>query len=176
MATETPEQLQAFQIYYNMGPDRSYRKLGEKVGKHYNTIMKWAKKFKWKQRIDEIDNAVSKDVVESTARATILAKEQSKMLHQMLKDRFYDEVAQGDVKIRSIREYIDIDKHDLLVRGEATERRESVNVELKGKVKDMLSMMGQKVAKLPEAEIQEVRESLMDGEVIDSESEPVETE
>jgi hypothetical protein len=161
---ETPEQMQAFQVYYAMGSDRGYRGLAKKIGVHATTIARWAKKFNWQERVKQTDALVTEDVVQQTARATIQAKEQSKMINQLLKDRFHDEVREGKIKIRHIKDYIDLDKHDLLVRGEATERHESVNVEIKGYVKDMLEIMGKRVAALPEREVIEVKASIMEGE------------
>jgi hypothetical protein len=39
-----------------------------------------------------------------------------------------------------------------------------VNVEIKGYVKDMLEIMGKRVAALPEREVIEVKASIMEGE------------
>jgi len=145
---ETPEQAKAYQMYYALGAERSYGRVAERLGVHVNTVKAWGARFGWGKRVEETDLLVTGDVVEVTARATVKAKEQSREINQILKDRFHEKVKKDEVEIRTIRDYIEIDKHDLLVRGEATERRESVSLELKGHVRDILNSIGKRVEEM----------------------------
>lgn len=160
MASETPEQAQAFQVYYAMGSERSYDKVAKKLNKHRNTILGWGKKFKWRERIDTTNSIVVSGMDESLAKATIDTKEQSKMISQMLRDQFQEAVAKGDITIRNVHDFVTVDKHDLLVRGEATERKEVRSVEIRGEAKDILAYIGKRVGDMGEDEEIEIIDSV----------------
>lgn len=161
MAVETLEQSKAFQVYYAMGSERSYDKVASSLGKHRNTILKWGKRFRWQERIDETNALVTADMDKSLVKATIDTKEQSKMISQMLRDQFQEAVSSGDVKVRSVKEFVTIDKHDLLVRGEATERKEVRSIEIRGEAKDMLEYIGKHVEDMDESEEMDIIDSVI---------------
>lgn len=158
---ERPEEAEAFSIYYGLGSKRSYEKTAEAVGVHPNTIKKWCGKNGWHERVKMLDEQATSVILTETARQTAVMKEQTKLIAQELKDEFFERVKNGEIKIKGIRDFIDIDRHDLLVRGEATERHESVQVELKGHVRDMLEIMGRKVAVMDDADVIEVKSSIV---------------
>jgi len=167
ITSESPEQAQAFQVYYAMGSDRSYDKVGQALGKHINTIKKWSKKFGWQERIATTNGIVVSGMNESLVKKTLETKEQSKMISQMLRDNFQKDVEAGEIKVRSINDFVAIDKHDLLVRGEATERKEVRSVEIKGEVKDILAYIGKKVEEMGiDAEFEVLDEGPLDAEEI----------
>ena len=157
---ERPEEAEAFRLYYEMGSKRSRERVAEMVGVHPNTIKNWSKRHDWNERVKVLDEQTSTVILTETARATAVMKEQTKMIAQELKDEFFERVKNGDIKLKGVRDFIDIDKHDLLVRGEATERHESVRVELKGHVRDMLEIMGKKVAAMPNEDFIDVKFSI----------------
>ena len=159
---ERPEEAEAFRLYYGMGSKRSYERTAEAVGVHPNTIKKWSIKHDWHERIKALDEQASTAILTETARQTVVMKEQTKLIAQELKDEFFERVKNGDIKLKGVGDFIAIDKHDLLVRGEATERHESVRVELKGHVRDMLEIMGRKVATMDDAEVIDVKASIVE--------------
>jgi len=50
--TETPEMLNAFEYYYNLGQDRTYTKVAAYMHRSNGTIMKWSNDFGWWDRIN----------------------------------------------------------------------------------------------------------------------------
>ena len=51
--TETPEMVNAFEYYYNMGQDRTYTKVAAYMHRSSSTIMKWSNDFGWWDRINQ---------------------------------------------------------------------------------------------------------------------------
>lgn len=70
----------------------------------------------------------------------------SRKINQALKAGFFEEVKRGSARIKNIKEYIELDKHDMLLRGEATERKEVFTLSLSGQAKDLLEQIGRKIA------------------------------
>lgn len=52
---EKPHQSQAFEIYYDMGKNRSLTKLADKLDYSPQTVAKWSHEFNWQNRIAERD-------------------------------------------------------------------------------------------------------------------------
>ena len=53
---------QALQIYEEMGPGRSMKKLIEETGLSYATLYKWSAKYNWKAKVKRYDDAEFKRV------------------------------------------------------------------------------------------------------------------
>ena len=57
---ETPKQRGAFLAYFDLGEERSIRKLLQNMNEsgtkiHLNTLGNWSKKFKWQNRVEVMD-------------------------------------------------------------------------------------------------------------------------
>ena len=52
---EKPHQSQAFEIYYDMGKNRSLTRLADKLDYSPQTVAKWSREFNWQNRIAERD-------------------------------------------------------------------------------------------------------------------------
>src|SRR5690348_15139713 len=59
---ETAEMKNAFEVYFLMGDERSYRKLAKQLNKGITTISNWAKSFDWQSRIDSREKQVDQIV------------------------------------------------------------------------------------------------------------------
>lgn len=103
--TETPEQKDAFEQYFLMGDNRSYRQLAKKLNKGVTTISGWAKKFDWQERIVERDKQVD-EIIEQRNNKTMaeLREEQAKLLDLAL-ESFMEKVSQGKMEIESWQDY-----------------------------------------------------------------------
>lgn len=54
---ETPKAFAAFRVFLNMGPDRSTRKVGRKIGKNRTLIGEWSSRWQWQERAAAYDAA-----------------------------------------------------------------------------------------------------------------------
>lgn len=56
---ERKAQFHAWETYRDLGYGRSYSQVARQLGYHHTTIMSWAKKFKWDERLKEHTEAVA---------------------------------------------------------------------------------------------------------------------
>lgn len=94
-----PEQKQAFETYFLMGDDRSYRQLAKSLNKGVTTISNWAKKYDWQSLVEERDRQVDK-VVEARNNKTMaeIKLEQARHIDAVL-NVFWQEVEKGKYKL-----------------------------------------------------------------------------
>lgn len=50
---EKPHQREAFEVYYRLGPQRSYNRMAKETGYSRGSIQNWARAFNWKERLEE---------------------------------------------------------------------------------------------------------------------------
>ena len=50
-ANESPAAFQAFLCYFDIGEHRSYRRVVKLIGAKHGTLMRWASRFKWQERV-----------------------------------------------------------------------------------------------------------------------------
>lgn len=102
---ETPEQKDAFEHYFLMGDNRSYRQLAKKLNKGVTTISGWAKKFDWQERIMDRDKQVDQ-IVEQRNNKTMaeLREEQARLLDVAL-NKFMEKVQAGKMEIETWQDY-----------------------------------------------------------------------
>lgn len=67
------KQLLAFELYYSQGLERSYSKLAKEIKVSKNTVVNWAKKFKWQDLIKERDKSDADKLRDEVFKAKILA-------------------------------------------------------------------------------------------------------
>lgn len=161
---ETPLAAQAFKVYYELGDKRTLRAVAEKLNISTTTVKRYSNMFNWADRVKELDRAQVVATHKALVRNTIESKMQTMEINQKLKDDFARMVNEGKVRIRTIKDYISVDRHDLLVRGEPTERTESTNIELKGQVKNLLAMIGSRIAESGDEQIKALLAEFTDGE------------
>jgi len=161
---ETPLAAQAFKTYYELGDKRTLRAVAEKLNISITTVKRYSNMFNWADRVAELDKAQVEATHKALVRNTIESKMQTMEINQKLKDDFARMVNEGKVRIRTIKDYISVDRHDLLVRGEPTERTESTNIELKGQVKNLLAMIGSRIAESGDEQIKALLAEFTDGE------------
>jgi len=161
---ETPLAAQAFKVYYELGDKRTLRAVAEKLNISTTTVKRYSNMFNWADRVKELDRAQVEATHKALVRNTIESKMQTMEINQKLKDDFARMVNEGKVRIRTIKDYISVDRHDLLVRGEPTERTESTNIELKGQVKNLLAMIGSRIAESGDEQIRALLAEFTDGE------------
>ena len=68
---ESAKAFAAFSVYLNLGPERSLRAVGEKLGKSEGLIERWSSKFDWSSRVQAQEAhlaAVEREATEVTTR------------------------------------------------------------------------------------------------------------
>lgn len=128
--TETPEQKQAFEEYFLMADDRSFRRLAKSMNKGVTTISNWSRWFNWQERIEERERQVDK-IVEARANKTMaeLRIEQARKIDAVM-ERFWENVEKGKIELESWQDFERLWKIRQEVGGESERKRSNAINEL----------------------------------------------
>jgi transposase len=130
MKEEGPEQKHAFETYFLMGDDRSYRKLAKQMNKAPSTITNWAKWFNWQERIDERDAQVDTIVQERNNKTMAEIKlEQARQIDAVM-NVFWQKVNKGKMELDSWMDYERLWKIRQEIGGEGERKRSNALADL----------------------------------------------
>lgn len=120
---ESKEQLEAFELYYQMGAKRSIRSVSEKIGRTKRTVASWSYNFKWSDRVAQRDLEVAKraGIMELHKETLAIRTNYRKLMDSLLKGACKD-IKEGKIQIESVEDLERIIKLDLLLMEEPTER------------------------------------------------------
>ena len=144
LAKKADQQLKAFQHYYAMGEKRDLTVLAQMTGIPKSELKAWEKRYNWRRRIDALDSKVIQYIDEKFAD---LYSETKAICTQTIFDLLrtaQEDIEAGHIRITSIKDLETIVKMDMLLKGEATERRESKNLVVSLK-KDMKNMSAEEL-------------------------------
>lgn len=123
---ETLKHTEAFNYYYLLGDKRSYTQVARKFTVSRYSIYKWSKAFNWKERVKQTDLEVSKILKKKLERAVINSKDDYRKLAKKIVDKFKKKLKEGKINISKTQDIIETIKLDLLMMGEATEKKDIV--------------------------------------------------
>lgn len=88
MSESMPENIEkAFEIYYSQGDSRSYKRVAEECKVSRNTVYNWAKRYRWRELVDERDGKTAEDLREAVRSARVLELQAiTAGIKQILKD------------------------------------------------------------------------------------------
>jgi transposase len=134
---ETPEQKNAFEIYFMMGDDRSYRKLAKQLGKGVTTISNWARAFDWQDKIDSRDAQVDQ-IVEQRNNKTMaeIKLEQARQIDAVM-TTFWERVVKGKIELESWSDYERLWKIRQDIGGDTEKKRSSALADLTKMIADV---------------------------------------
>ena len=123
---ESAKILNAFQFYYKLSHERTLTKVSSKVHKSIQTLMIWAKAYKWKSRVEEMDRKVQERSLESFDNLLVTAKRENLKIIRAAKISLAAEFkriqAKGQNFPVSLTEFERLAKLELLMLGDPTER------------------------------------------------------
>ena len=134
---ETDVAFEAFTVYRDMGADRSYVKVSQKLGKSRTIIDRWGRTHGWAVRIEawtaEQDRIMRDELIKGV---TAMRKNHTNIAAAMLTKALdaLEMIPADDMTMQDIARAVDVAaKLERLSRGEATERTEG-QTELTGKL------------------------------------------
>lgn len=95
----------AFEKYYEMGDNRSLKKLAEELDYKYTTVMKWNREFDWQSKIDNRDNGKLQMVTQDRLEADVMARGvYQDTIRQIMKEQVIEPLRDGtlDIEIKNI--------------------------------------------------------------------------
>tara|TARA_R100000808_G_C2115447_1_gene128232 strand:- start:451 stop:1059 length:609 start_codon:yes stop_codon:yes gene_type:complete len=149
----------AFNFYYSMGSRRSYKKVAEMFNVDVALVKQWASDLNWRMRVTETDMDMRRKVNNELMGELQSIKVKYKRMILNLLDTAFDDILEGDLKVSSIADLERIVKLNLLIDGEATERRETT----------ILSQTEDEYKNLSRAELENILEAEYEQEPLECE-------
>ncbi len=111
---ETSRHLEAFELYYALGDNRSYSKVAEKFGVSIGCISAWSKKYSWQRRVAERDNKMALRLQRETDKQIL---EDRKMYRKIIKaslQSYMDNLKVNKIKINNIKDFYTLARLDMM--------------------------------------------------------------
>lgn len=108
---ESAKNYEAFKIYYEMGVDRSLRKVAEKLEKSETLMGRWSGQFDWVKRADAWDKEQERLArIENQKEIAKMRKRHAQLARKVLEkvDEALDELQSEDVGAANIGRLIDV--------------------------------------------------------------------
>lgn len=123
LSKENSLQREAFEIYYQLGDQRSLRLVAEKIGRTERTVAGWSRSFSWVDRVSqrEIEENKNNESNNTILAQTVDIKTRYRIMINNLMAQASRKIAKGELAIRNVQDYERIVKLDLLLMGESTE-------------------------------------------------------
>lgn len=126
--TETLEMREMFEYYYSLGKERSYTKVSEKFKVSETSVKRYAKSFTWVQRVEQRDLANATELERRTNEIVVNSKAMYREMIKRLTDQFAKDVADGKIKIRSTKAFVELVTLDLELMGVGDDDQDDDNV------------------------------------------------
>ena len=105
---EKPHQSQAFEIYYDMGKNRSLTRLADTLDYSPQTVAKWSHEFNWQNRIAERDRQnlalMRRQRLEESEKMRTVYQQ---AIRKVLSDQFLKPLQEGRLKM-DLRDLADV--------------------------------------------------------------------
>jgi len=117
---------EAFSLYVELGPDRSYEAVAEKYGVSKATVVRHAEKFRWQERLREAEQKAREESNKKAVDTLQAVKERQLQEARILEHRALEALKSlPPEKASKAAMMLNIAwKHELLLLGEPSERTE----------------------------------------------------
>jgi hypothetical protein len=89
---------QPFEQYAAIGPKRTYKQVASQLGVSERTVRHWAKEGKWRQRLDEREAQVARQLSDRSSQSTFAERDRDLKIVRMAKMKLTKDIAEGKVK------------------------------------------------------------------------------
>ena len=126
---ETLMHQEAFDYYYTLGVQRSYKLVSEKYGYSQTTIANWARSFNWQERIQLRDIEITRKLQQKTDNTIISTKANYRKIIQATISTYVDQLKKKNVTVKSIRDLVDLMRLDMELLGETPQEEIKIIIE-----------------------------------------------
>ena len=121
---ETLRHKEAFEYYYSLGTERSFKLVESKFKVSNMSVARWSKAFSWQQRIEQRDIENGKKIEAKVDKAIVNSKADYRTLINKVVKKFEEKLKAGKIRIDKPEDLSIMAKLDLLMMGEATEKKD----------------------------------------------------
>ena len=121
---ETLRHKEAFEYYYSLGTERSFKLVESKFKVSNMSVARWSKEFNWQVRIGQRDIENGKKIEAKVDKAIVNSKADYRTLINKVVKKFEEKLKAGKIRIDKPEDLSIMAKLDLLMMGEATEKKD----------------------------------------------------
>lgn len=126
---ETLRHRKAFEYYYSLGSKRSYPQVASLFTVSLTSVKKWAKSFKWQQRVRDRDIKNANKLEEKTDETILEAKLKYLTIIQDTLQKYETALQSGEIKINSVKDLATLANLEMSLREEEVpEDDKTVNI------------------------------------------------
>lgn len=125
---ETLEHKEAFEYYYSLGETRGLQAVSKFIGKGFATVKRWSVSFGWTARIRDRDKELGRQLEERTNHTVLTSKVEYRSHIRTLIEQFQKDVADGRIRIRSIKDFDMVVRLDMELMGVGLDEGEDDNM------------------------------------------------
>lgn len=126
---ETLRHREAFEFYYALGSNRSYPQVASQFTISLTSVKKWAKSFKWQDRVKERDIKNTRKLEEKTDETIIQAKSKYLAIIQNTLYKYEVALQSGDIKINNVKDLATLANLEMSLREEEVpEEDKTINI------------------------------------------------
>ncbi len=152
VAREQDHRERAFEFYYGLGGERSYRRVAQEFQVSESTVKLWGRSFSWKARVRERDLDIAREVAGRTLSDEVNHRERNLKIVEMAIVQLARAIADGKVKL-SLSDLDKVVRLENFLRDEPDSRQEVVFADLKNKsTGELRAMVREEVEILKELE------------------------
>jgi transposase len=152
VAREQDHHERAFEFYYGLGGERSYRRVAQEFQVSEGTVKLWGRSFRWKERVRERDLDIAREVAGRSLSDEVSHRERNLKILQMAMIQLAKAIVDGRVKM-TLGDLDKLIRLEAFLKDEPDSRQEVVFADLKHKsTEELREMVRQEVEMLKELE------------------------
>ena len=121
---ETLKHKQAFNFYYALNDTRALPQVSQEFNVSLVTAKRWSKEFNWQERIGQRDIGNAKKLEAKVDKVIVNSKADYRTLINKVVKKFEEKLTAGKIRIDKPEDLSIMAKLDLLMMGEATEKKD----------------------------------------------------
>lgn len=95
LRTEQAHHQRAFEIYYSLGPKRTYRDVGKQLGVSASAVKLMARSFTWRERIQQRDAIITRKASEHSTGSAVASRARYRKIVEASLGQVVKEIAAG---------------------------------------------------------------------------------
>lgn len=146
---ESSKHLDAFELYYTLGDNRSYAKVAEQFKVSIGTVNRWASKYSWQRRVVERDHKIALQLQRETDKQILEDKKIYRKLIRASLQSYMDNLKNNKINVNNIKDFVrlanlDIKFMESLDKGTANDVGDLVN--MSGESMDTINKLSDELA------------------------------
>lgn len=150
---ESSKHLDAFELYYILGDNRSYAKVAKQLNIGVATVSRWANKYSWQRRVVERDHKIALQLQRETDKEILEDRKKYRKLIKASLQSYMDNLKNDKISVNNVKDFVrlanlDIKFMESLDKGTANDTGNLINIS--GESMDTINKLSEELAGVKE--------------------------